>query len=206
MLPEEFRVNFTIKPRELLVSPFMPLGIVVLTLVPWGANTAPAWVQAMGSITAIFVAIWVVKAQANHQVLERRRKAYQYLFRARLVALHAVDEMRDITGSILGHKIADSNVNYYLASLANCQRELSGFTYSEMVDYEFAESWHSAYRAVCFLHAKIEESRHSMSDIGKRMSIHKLHDHYDELEQELYEALLKHTHSVGPEVYQDLHL
>lgn len=59
MLPDEVTVNFKFRPKLWLVSPIAALLVFGLFQLPWGAASAPAWVQAVGSIAAIFAA-WII--------------------------------------------------------------------------------------------------------------------------------------------------
>jgi hypothetical protein len=58
MLPDEIPVNFTIRPKHWLLSPFGVLAAIGMFYLPWESPAAPAWVQAIGSIGAILVAAW----------------------------------------------------------------------------------------------------------------------------------------------------
>lgn len=76
MLPEEIKVNFAFNPRLLLVSPVTVLLAVGVFFLPWGAETAPAWVQAIGSVGAIVAALLIANHQ--HAVAERQSKIAEH--------------------------------------------------------------------------------------------------------------------------------
>lgn len=63
MLLDEIKINFTFSPKLLLVSPVAALLVIGMFFLPWGAENAPAWGQAIGSIGAIVAAFLI----ANHQ-------------------------------------------------------------------------------------------------------------------------------------------
>jgi len=73
MLPEVFSFHIRLKPRKFFAAVFLsplvvPVGMWVWSW-PWGSVQAPAWVQAIGSIATLFIALWIVEIQ-NRQ---RRR-------------------------------------------------------------------------------------------------------------------------------------
>lgn len=63
MLFKDIPVSFTLRPKHLLVSPIAALVAVGVFYLPWGAESAPAWVQGVGSIGAIIAALVI----SNHQ-------------------------------------------------------------------------------------------------------------------------------------------
>jgi hypothetical protein len=89
MLPDKIKVNFTFNPKLLLVSPVAVLLAVGMFYLPWGAERAPAWVQAVGSVAAILVAVWLSERQSAHRIHEARQnrkdQALKVLAIARLV-------------------------------------------------------------------------------------------------------------------------
>ncbi|MNP01818.1 hypothetical protein D3C76_936460 [compost metagenome] len=74
MLPKE--IVFTIRPRDivgiLLVSPLAVLVAWWIFNWPWESPNAPAWVQAVGSIAAILVSVWIPNAKDRRD--ERKAK------------------------------------------------------------------------------------------------------------------------------------
>ncbi|WP_079201136.1 hypothetical protein [Pseudomonas sp. CC6-YY-74] len=74
MLPNEVTVNFKFRPKLWLVSPFAAFLVIVLYLLPWGAASAPAWVQALGAVAGVFVAVFVASGQQRRQEQSERRK------------------------------------------------------------------------------------------------------------------------------------
>lgn len=75
MLDKEFHIRFTLADvgKLLCFSPVVVVLAYVVICLPWNSVNAPAWVQAIGSIAAIVVAVMI----ANHQqvVAMRRSKA-----------------------------------------------------------------------------------------------------------------------------------
>jgi hypothetical protein len=65
MLPE--KIVFTIRPRDIVGVLFVsPLAVLVAWWIfnwPWESPNAPAWVQAVGSIAAILVSVWISNAK-----------------------------------------------------------------------------------------------------------------------------------------------
>lgn len=64
MLDKEFQARFTLMDigKLLFVSPLVGIPIYWVIGLPWGSSNAPAWVQAIGSITAI-IAAWLIPYQ-----------------------------------------------------------------------------------------------------------------------------------------------
>jgi hypothetical protein len=74
---EEIKVSFSIRPKHLLLS---PLGILLafgVYKLPWSDSNAPAWVQAVGSIAAIFAAIWIANIQERQREAQEKARARQ---------------------------------------------------------------------------------------------------------------------------------
>lgn len=76
MLPKEF--VFTIRPRNLvgtlLVSPLAVLVAWWIFNWPWESPNAPAWVQAVGSIAAILVSVWIANAKDRRDEEKAKEK------------------------------------------------------------------------------------------------------------------------------------
>jgi hypothetical protein len=76
MLPKE--IVFTIRPRDLgrilLVSPLAVLIAWWIFNWPWESPNAPAWVQAVGSIAAILVSVWIANAKDRRDEKKAKEK------------------------------------------------------------------------------------------------------------------------------------
>ncbi len=75
MFNREFHFSFTLAQVGKLVflSPLVILPSLVLISLPWSSASAPPWVQAVGSVVAIFVAILIARHQ--HKSEDSRLKA-----------------------------------------------------------------------------------------------------------------------------------
>jgi len=73
MLPDEIKISFTINPKLWLVSPLAVAVFIGMFYLPWGAESAPAWAQAIGSVGAIVAAFLIANHQ--HKAEERTRRA-----------------------------------------------------------------------------------------------------------------------------------
>lgn len=64
----EFHIRFTLSDvlKLLLASPVVVVFIFCMFALPWDSKDAPAWVQAIGSIVAIVIAIAVPYVQRQH--------------------------------------------------------------------------------------------------------------------------------------------
>ena len=69
MIDKEFVIRFTLSDlgKGIIFSPILIILIASLMCLPWGNTNAPAWVQAIGSVLAIIVAVWVAQLQASGQ-------------------------------------------------------------------------------------------------------------------------------------------
>lgn len=89
MLPDEITVNFKFRPKLLLVSPIAILLAFGLFQMPWGDASAPAWVQAIGTILAVLAAWYFpyrhgleVEQRAERRLVkEQRKKQKSYIER-----------------------------------------------------------------------------------------------------------------------------
>lgn len=85
MLPKEIPVHFTIRPKHLLLSPLVVFPAMGLFYLPWGGESAPAWVQAIGSIGAIWAGFGVLAKQ--NQAAEKREADARRTMRDKIVAI-----------------------------------------------------------------------------------------------------------------------
>lgn len=76
MLPDVIKVNFTFSPKLLLASPMAALLVIGMIFLPWGADNAPAWVQAIGSVGAIVAAFLIANHQ--HAAAERNKRTQEH--------------------------------------------------------------------------------------------------------------------------------
>jgi hypothetical protein len=206
MLPDKFRVSFVIRPKHLLVSPLGVLAAIGLFYLPWGAESAPAWAQAVGSVAAIAAAIWISNRQQHQAAIERRRQNYRYMFRAFQVASNAVATMCTVLEDIQEGRLAPSNISYYKAVLGSSANELSQLSFKDMVDYEFGRVWIDIIRHVTLIKSRIEDHASEPALIPRAMDIPLALVEVPKQLEELQQLLAEHSTRVGPEVYQDQHL
>jgi hypothetical protein len=76
MLDKEFHIRITVAGLlRFLLSPYFIVPAVVLVLVvPWSSESAPAWVQAIGSVAAVGVAIRIAGLQERRLAEASRQK------------------------------------------------------------------------------------------------------------------------------------
>ncbi len=124
MLPDEIPIRFTLRPKQLWVNPFVVVGgVVAFFLVPWSADAAPAWVQAVGSIGAILGAF----AVANHQhtvaeqrdIAERKDKEKELAWRLAFLALEFKEVLENVVpdGWSLGVHEADQRAAFVFETM-----------------------------------------------------------------------------------------
>lgn len=98
MLPDEIPIKFTLRPKQLLVTPIAVLLVFWFFHLPWGEESAPAWVQAIGSIAAIFAA-WMIpflheQARIKRESAELFESAGWLAFRVSNSLEHMADVIR----------------------------------------------------------------------------------------------------------------
>lgn len=206
MLPDEITVNFKIRPKLLLVSPLVVLAVFGLFKLPWGAGSAPAWVQAIGSVTAIIAAIWISNRQTRLATLERQRQNYRYMFKAYQVASNAGATLLTVLDDLNEGKLSQSNISYYRAVLGASITELSAFNYCDMVDFEFGNEWADIARHVALMKSRIEDNAHTPELIPRAISVQFALTVVQKRLTDLQHSLQEHARRVGEKVYQDQHL
>lgn len=97
MLPDEITVNFKFRPRLWLVSPLAALSVFALFFVPWGAESAPAWVQAIGSVAAILVSVQIARSADRRADKARKERNQVHL----QVVARLVEDVETDVGSFL---------------------------------------------------------------------------------------------------------
>jgi type II secretory pathway pseudopilin PulG len=206
MLPDEIKVNFTIRPKLLLVSPLAVLALFGLFFLPWGDESAPSWVQAIGSVVAIIAAVWISNRQARQEALERQRQNYRYMFRGFQVASNAIATLSNVLEDIQEGKLGEGNVSYFRAVLGASDTELSAFNFRDMVDLGFARSWADVSRHVTLVRSRIDSYASTPEMIPRAMDVPRALEVVNGLLADLQNHLLEHSMRVGKEVYQDMHL
>lgn len=74
MFDREFQIRFTFADLVKLIffSPLVVVPFIGVMFLPWDSQVAPSWVQAIGSILAIFAA-WYIPFSHEQRRLERER-------------------------------------------------------------------------------------------------------------------------------------
>ncbi|MCY1529426.1 hypothetical protein D9M68_645700 [compost metagenome] len=103
-------------------------------------------------------------------------------------------------------KLGESNVAYYRAVLSASATELSGFSFKDMVDYQFGNTWIDVVRHVTLVMSRIEDHAGEPGLIPRAINIPLALKEVQRQFGELQRLLLEHSQRVGPEVYQDQHL
>lgn len=77
MFDREFHIRFNLADllKGLCASPVVVVAAYGLICLPWDSNNAPLWVQAIGSVGAILVAVWVTDRGHRHQLEAAKLKA-----------------------------------------------------------------------------------------------------------------------------------
>lgn len=74
MFNRKFVIRFTLSDilKGIVCSPVLIIIVAGIICLPWESANAPAWVQAIGSVLAIVVAVWVAQHQAESHLTATR--------------------------------------------------------------------------------------------------------------------------------------
>lgn len=74
MFNRKFVIRFTLGDilKGIVCSPVLIIIVAGIICLPWESANAPAWVQAIGSVLAIVVAVWVAQHQAESHLTATR--------------------------------------------------------------------------------------------------------------------------------------
>lgn len=135
------------------MPPVFVIGVFVvvwaLIYAPWGDESAPAWVQAVGSVFALIGAIWLPIIHSEHA--EKNKKA-RVIGQLRMIAEDCYEQMWEVT-SLFSHPGRDAAViNAYLRNgcekkFLPVERAVAGFAIAD-VPPEHISSFSVLQRAV----------------------------------------------------------
>lgn len=86
------------------------------------ADAGPQWFQAIGSVAAIGVAVWIAKTEERQRRAERKASAVSYMEGAYLISLSAAMVLRNISNEL--QKIYSEYGNQLAPELAGAQTQL----------------------------------------------------------------------------------
>lgn len=163
-MDREFNIRFKLSDvlKLLVMSPVVVVLVLWALSWPWSDNNAPAWVQAIGSIGAIGVAIWVGSAQARATDVERKRRGYHYIVMAYETAKSAQTTAIQFSNAIQQAPVKPSALYVYDEMHKYSCVELAQFSYASMTALDFAQSW--------TIHRRLMEL------IGKQISLYRSGD------------------------------
>jgi dsDNA-binding SOS-regulon protein len=143
MFPDEIRI----KTRTLLLIALSPPGafllgaLVVLIFRNWPTESAAAWVQAVGSVLAIIVAVAVARNQSQ-QMLRAAKEAERELLDKLLVVAKFVMEVSNNAYMCLEDDAGDTHlISRFEASLQECNYLLREIQFDEVPRAEAAIGW-----------------------------------------------------------------
>lgn len=159
MFDREFHIRFTLSQlvRVLLLSPLVLLPAWLLISLPWGSESAPGWAQAVGSITAVGVAIWISNQQAQLAGRERRERECVYMHKAFKTASVTSAAIRTAYIEILGDMKNYRAASIYLDQIRHSMEDMGRFSYAELVDMQFADLFEVVQRMTRIVISEIEE-------------------------------------------------
>ncbi|MHB0842923.1 hypothetical protein ACYCGP_08785 [Stutzerimonas nitrititolerans] len=202
------RVSFTLQPKTLLIglflSPLMVLLIYSILLLPWSSPNAPAWVQAIGSISAILVAIAVPAFQRRQdqkdQQIERFREDYQ-VARIKLRLLLETKALLDE----LGRERPPHGFDFTWHNPARYQTRIKGvmIRLENAIAVERNDSWWQEFMEIQEVLSVLNTSIRELDlDDPQIINQAKYHAHHlNELTQEIEDFLLQ-LEGKYPEIYQ----
>ena len=139
MLEKEIIIRFTWASvvRVLCLSPVVVIPICLLFYLPWGSVNAPAWVQAVGSITAIFAA-WVIPYL--HEQIRARKQKKDLLASVGWLALRVKNSFDHMASAIARSEAVDRDgwlfssqpISWMVHRDAAREFSLTGFTSDEI--------------------------------------------------------------------------
>ncbi|MER0040573.1 hypothetical protein [Pseudomonas sp. MGal98] len=103
-----------------------------------GMDDAPAWVQALGSVGAILVAIWVSNAQARRDAKSQDKRDWKYLSRACETGAAAVLGAKAITTLFERTTPNAEDLEPLFAEVMQSFDDIEKFSFAELADAKFA--------------------------------------------------------------------
>lgn len=149
MFDREFHIRFTLAQvgKALLLSPLVLLPAWGLMSLPWSSEHAPSWVQAVGSVAAIGVAILVASFQDRRRRHEAAHSEAELMKKVVALATHA--------GNVLGaayEAVRDDANTFELQELKVGLEDnlalMSEITYGSIPGSEAAIGWIELRRSV----------------------------------------------------------
>lgn len=103
-----------------------------------GMDDAPAWVQAVGSVGAILVAIWVSNAQARRDENSQDKRDWKYLSRACETGAAAVMGAKAIITLFEKTTPSAEDLELLFAEVMQSFDDIEKFSFAELADAKFA--------------------------------------------------------------------
>lgn len=143
MFDREFHIRFTLADvgKALCFSPVLLVLVYLVICLPWGSKDAPSWVQAVGSIGAILAAIWISNDQSRRERQERFERDCRYMHKAFNTAFGGACSARALAGCLEACPNDFRSIELYLGQLKESVGDVERFSYAELLDIEFAETF-----------------------------------------------------------------
>ncbi|MGF0333494.1 hypothetical protein [Ectopseudomonas toyotomiensis] len=150
MLDREFHVRFTLGDlaKWLFFSPIVVGVAYLLYCLPWGNADAPAWVQAVGSVVAIGVAVWVANAHTAFQVKQVKDREAQVLRLALSLSRHAAELIEMGVDRTEAGKSGVAGLRTLHQVMNEWDRILGGIDYYSLPNPEAAAAWIEVHQAL----------------------------------------------------------
>ncbi|WP_116425416.1 hypothetical protein [Pseudomonas citronellolis] len=126
-----------------------------LVLAMEAGEPGAAWVQAVGSIVAIAVAIAISRSEGNRQFRSQIEEQYLYMEKAYKVSAYAVETISGAARSILGRNNR-LMVRYDYDLLGIALQDMEQITYADIEDGSVAVAWLNVKRSVALARLSIE--------------------------------------------------
>lgn len=161
-----------------------------------------AWVQAVGSIAAIGVAIWISNRQALREMHERRERECAYMHRALNAASMASMAARTAYDVISSNLDDEENARLFLDEIRHSKDDLDRFAYAEFADIEFGGLFTIVQRTMRIVANNLEDfiqGRPSRFLIAFVMTVEKA----EETVSDMRSVLQTYCETQGVDIYLD---
>lgn len=158
-------VTLTFRPWVILLFVCCPpmWGLIFLLAygVPWESPNTPAWVQAVGSVAAILVAVWVSHREVGSQADNRLVDSYNYMHKALSVAGYGEQAVKEAADFLLASDLNSIKFEFYERLLEVSFGDLDEIRYTSIDSIDVASAFLAIKRAVAHTKASLSLVRQS---------------------------------------------
>lgn len=125
--------------KAICFSPVLVAFGYGLICLPWSSPHATAWVQSIGAVAAVFVAIWVGQSQNKHRLLLDKQQAVDKA--RKLQALAAVVVPRAVNATLVYKGAPEVVVKRVAGAIKEDAKLLRQVGIAELPNDEIADAW-----------------------------------------------------------------